>query len=354
MLLNAVFNSIKIMKTISITELTDAQWQKYFELNQNLNRKYAPDFYQADCLVEEFKKDKLKFHNESHPFNHAGYVIFNDDITKAVAWFDYTNFGKTLGLNFDVESDVIDTEIFRIILPVVYEAMLKGDKDIAAHCWYFNERRINALKKLGAEIYDKHIMSRLYRKDMDINFYKKIIEKTKFGSEFSVKYFDKHPIDLIPGFVDMINDMNKDIMQLNPHNIEILEQTEDDIKRYIKNFSEFRMHMLMIFDGNGEIAAMSELYENVYGGKKLWHGMTAVVKKYRGREFGKFLKVSLYVKALEENIDFDFIQTDTMPWNKYMYRINEELGFKKYKEGFEFKLTKEFLENYLNVHEPVI
>jgi hypothetical protein len=36
-----------------------------------------------------------------------------------------------------------------------------------------------------------------------------------------------------------------------------------------------------------------------------------------------------------------------MPWNTYMFRINEELGFKPHKEGFEFELTKEQLRKYL-------
>jgi hypothetical protein len=54
------------------------------------------------------------------------------------------------------------------------------------------------------------------------------------------------------------------------------------------------------------------------------------------------------LKMLKENKDFKYVTTDTSPWNKYMFRINEEFGFKKHRTGCSFKLTKELLNNYLN------
>ncbi len=353
MLLNAVFNSLKIMKTKSITELSDTGWKKYFELHQNLNRKYAPDFYLPDNSVQKFKEDKIKMHNDHHPFNHVENVIFDDELTKAVAFYSHTNYKETLGCGFDTDEDVISPVFMNFIMREIYQALLSIEGNVAARFWYFNNRRINALNMIGAEIVDKHILNRIYRKDMDINFYRSIIEKNKPNGEFIIKFYDKHPIELLSEFVKFINESHRAINALSHYKIPLKDQTEEEIRRYM-NINDDNLHELIMFDKNDEIAGISEINVDNFGGKRLRQGLTGVAEKYRGRGFGKFLKASLYEKALEENFDFDFIQTDTMPWNKYMYRINEELGFKPYKEGFEFRLTKEFLENYLNVHEPVI
>ena len=341
------------MKTISITELSDSQWQKYFELMQNLNRKYAPDFYKPDDNAAEFKTGKLEFHKEHLLYHHTENVIFSDDMSAAVAFFSHTNYEEVLGCNFDVDADVINDKFMRIIFNEIYQALVNIGGDIAAHCWYFNERRINALNMMGAETIDKHLMSRIYRKDMDVNFYRGKADKYKPEGGFNLKYFQKHPYELISGIVKFINESHRAINALSNYKIPLRDQTEAEIRRYME-INDSKLHEFILFDKDDEIAGICEVNEDEFGGKRLRQGLTGVAEKYRGRGFGKFLKASLYAKALEENFDFAFIQTDTMPWNKYMYRINEELGFKSYKEGYEFRLTKEFLENYLNVHEPVV
>ena len=52
----------------------------------------------------------------------------------------------------------------------------------------------------------------------------------------------------------------------------------------------------------------------------------------------------MYLKIQEDYPDFEQIFTDTYPWNKYMYRINEEFGFKPFQKGYTFRFTKEYLE----------
>ena len=76
-------------------------------------------------------------------------------------------------------------------------------------------------------------------------------------------------------------------------------------------------------------------------------GLTGVHKNYRGNGFGKYLKAKMFFHLLMNYPDFNIISTDTMQWNKYMYKINEDFGFKHYKTGARFRFTKEFLENYL-------
>jgi len=78
-------------------------------------------------------------------------------------------------------------------------------------------------------------------------------------------------------------------------------------------------------------------------------GLTTVGRNYRGKNLAKYLKAKMYLKMLEEYPDFEFIRTDTYPWNRHMYRINEEMGFKPYEKYTEMKFKKSQIEQYLNV-----
>ncbi len=55
----------------------------------------------------------------------------------------------------------------------------------------------------------------------------------------------------------------------------------------------------------------------------------------------------MYLKIREDYPNFRHALTDTYPWNKYMFKINEELGFKILCEGCIFKFTKENLDKIL-------
>jgi hypothetical protein len=73
-----------------------------------------------------------------------------------------------------------------------------------------------------------------------------------------------------------------------------------------------------------------------------------VPAKHRGKGIARYLKAKLYLKLLEENKDFKYITTDTMPWNKYMYKINSEFGFKPFRKGCSFRISRDFIKNYIN------
>jgi GNAT superfamily N-acetyltransferase len=109
--------------------------------------------------------------------------------------------------------------------------------------------------------------------------------------------------------------------------------------------------MYILFNESAEIAGLCSVCIDSFRSETLRHvgTLTAVAAKYRGKGIARYLKAKLYLKLLEENKDFKYITTDTMPWNKYMYKINNEFGFKPYIKGCSFKITKEFLENYLKL-----
>lgn len=105
-------------------------------------------------------------------------------------------------------------------------------------------------------------------------------------------------------------------------------------------------YLYAMLDGKNLAAFSSVFVRNK--GKAIDHrgGLTAVGRNYRGEGLAKYLKANMYLKMLELYTDFEYIITDTYPWNKYMYRINEDMGFRPHKKICKFRFSKEFLKNF--------
>jgi len=130
-----------------------------------------------------------------------------------------------------------------------------------------------------------------------------------------------------------------------------MEKEDWKLRDNSEKLSGAKMLMYMLMTPENEIAAYCSLYVDKDNKETIRHsgGFTAVARAHRGKGFAAYLKAKMYLKLLEENKDFTNIETDTMPWNTHMYRINEEFGFKPFKYGCEFKLTSDFIKNYINL-----
>jgi hypothetical protein len=108
--------------------------------------------------------------------------------------------------------------------------------------------------------------------------------------------------------------------------------------------------MYLLTNDSNDIAAVCSLYTDNDNQRVIRHGggITGVDAKYRGKSIARYLKSLMYKKMLAEFPDFEYITTDTYPWNTYMYRINEEFGFKSFKHGAEFHIPKATLTEFLN------
>ena len=109
------------------------------------------------------------------------------------------------------------------------------------------------------------------------------------------------------------------------------------------------MFVYMLMDDDN-IAAFCSLFIRVENKHMVDQagGLTTVGRNYRGQNLARFLKAKMYLKMLDEYPDFEFIRTDTYPWNKHMYRINEEMGFKPYEKYTEMKFKKSQIEKFLS------
>jgi len=247
--------------------------------------------------------------------------------------------------------DVIPGSLISLMLNSVYNIVCEKNLK-SANYWSFDSRRIDVMKNINAEISEEFETYKLDRKDMSIEMYYSIIENAKLPGDFDLKLYNELPENLTDKFIEFENNLIEEINKLNPSELKIPLMKITDFSRqalYNKNIGVETLQYILLNE-QGDIAANCSVLIDSKNKDTIRHmgGLTAVSKTHRGNGFGKFLKAKLYKLLLDENKDFKYILTDTMPWNSYMFRINNEFGFKPFKHGYTFKLSKEFLENYLN------
>ncbi len=336
-------------RTVLLNEMNDNEWQKYFAMIQNVRRKYYPEIFNPAYTAEEVRNDWFKYYEAYKDRSFEQYAIFFDGAAKG--WVGYFLDSRSASFNFEANCDELPAELVKIILEMVYEYMLKHDLMDIYH-WTFEERKIEALKSINAHVHEEMINTRLLRSEMDTGFYNSIISATDIKG-YRLEYCESLPDELWDNFTLLMYDILEDYRDLNPvkQDRKRMEKSDWQLRDKSEKLSGAKMQMYMLLTPQNEIAAYCSLYIDRDSKETIRHsgGFTAVAKAHRGRGFAAFLKAKMYLKLLAENPDFTNIETDTMPWNTYMYRINERFGFKPFRYGFEFKLTSEFIQNYLNL-----
>ncbi len=338
------------MNSIQAKDMTDGQWQSFAELLNFLRREIYPQFWDGrDADRENIKNNRLdKVSLSDNSFSNSYYIIEDN---KVIAFIDAYERRGHLDFFFNYFGKVITPDIMKIILTEIKNLLTERNRTEAFFNTSFERRHYEVVLKTGAEIYDEEINLRLLKKDIDFSYLKKILQDNKYISDYELKLFREIPEEIHQKYVDYMKEVNNDKNEFHPKKRNVAEYTMNDLLRRIKDMNDrkFIFYMYMIFD-KGEIAAYCSVYVETIDRKPfIQHAgnLTSVGKKYRGKGFAKYLKSKIYLKIQEDYPDFEQILTDTYPWNKYMYKINEEFGFKPYLKGHTFRFTKDFLEEFL-------
>lgn len=338
-------NTDDMTEAILLTELSNDQWQKYFVMIQSVRRKYYKDIYNPDYTAQELKNDWFKYFDAYNGKSFEQYAISDNGVPEG--WVGFMLDSRSGSFNFEANFDIIPKDFLIKMLTPVYEYMEKNKLNDIYH-WTFTDRKIAALKGIKAPVHEEMINTVLYRDQMNSDFYNRTITNTDI-SEYRLMYCEELPEELYENFTILMYDILDDYRALHPVKQERkrMEKADWQLRDKSEKLSGAKMQMYALLTPENEIAAYCSLYVDNDNKETIRHsgGFTAVARAHRGKGFAAYLKAKMYLKLLAENPDFTNIETDTMPWNIYMYRINERFGFKPFKYGYEFKLTKEFIKN---------
>ncbi len=335
-----------MIKVIPRENFDDILWDKYFRLSRDIIKKHYPEGYDPHHKFLEFKEFIMNLSKNDESFN--DFLILN--CGTASAWFDSSVWEDVHYAGFDYLSDDVNENVLNAAFEKLYE--INTDlKCSHTELVTYREKLINYLKSIDTPVIEDIHLSRLIRENMDASLYKEIIENSDL-KRWNTKCLNEIPGEIITEFVKSINkcfedrdSLNKDYHHYPPLTSEEWYKDKQNLKSLGTN-----LEFLILFDDNNKIAGFCWVCIDSYRKNTVRHngGFTAVNPGYRGKGIAKYLKAKMYLKLLEENKDFKYVTTDTMPWNKYMYKINEEFGFKTYKRGCSFKLNTDFFRSYLN------
>ncbi|HAX48906.1 MAG TPA: GNAT family N-acetyltransferase [Ignavibacteria bacterium] len=340
----------KIMvKTILLNEFSTEELKSHFDMVQRIQNKFNPESFDPDETPEDWKKEWYKFYEAYKGKSFEQYSIFFDGVS--VGWIGFMLDSRSASFNFNFDSEKISHTLLRVMLCKTHEYMLKYDIKEIYH-WTFEERNIAALKSIEAEIQEEMINTRILRSEMSKDFYNSIVSKTN-TTGYRLMFCEELSEELYDNFTTLMYEILEDYRSLNPvkQNRKRMEKEDWKLRDNSEKLSGAKMLMYMLMTPENEIAAYCSLYVDKDNKETIRHsgGFTAVARAHRGKGFARYLKAKMYLKLLEENSDFTNIETDTMQWNTHMYRINEDFGFKPFKYGYEFKLTSDFIKNYINL-----
>lgn len=341
---------MKIFKLISIHKLDEMEWAEYYSLSQKFDGINSIDLANAVSEIEHYKKSRFDDYEINKDRHQNEKVIFEG--SSAMGWLVYRVDRGGSSFDFNSIHNPVPPGFMKLILKDVYEFLQESNEN-ASNFWTFDRNRIEVMKNISAPVFEEMMISSISRCDMDPQYYEQVITQTNVAG-YELRFLNDIPEELLDKYVKLRNDISEDMASLKPVKHLNKKWTRKDIKRMAESdkLQGAMMHMYMLIDSSGEIAAFCSLYTDEDNPEIIRQsgGLTAVARTHRGRGFAAYLKAKMYLKLLNENKTFKFVETDTMPWNTYMYRINEKFGFKPKEYGSEFKLTKQFLENYLNLN----
>ncbi len=319
--------------------MNEEQWKSYALFDAELNRKYYPEDAEKVKSPEDLKKNILSDIELLRDDFYGHYVFFEEE--KVTGYLGIRLLGEGAEFSADTIYDNLPLRFIKTVITSVKKYMIEHNRSII-NSYSRRKEVVDALINAGGKITDKKIYSRIKREDIDINQLRKIEESLSEKIGYRLELYNTISEEILDRYVEIYNEARIDMNKYNPENPVIMKRTREDVLKKLRwdKGPEDKMYMYMLFDDQ-KIAAFCSLFireENRHMIDQAG-GLTTVGRNYRGQNLAKYLKAKIYLKMLEEFPDFEFIRTDTYPWNKYMYRINEEMGFKAYEEYFEMSFN---------------
>lgn len=200
------------MKTVSLINFTDEQWQKYSGMMQEIRRKFYPASYNPDSTAKETKDTWYIYYEAYKTKLFQQHAILNNDVPKG--WVGLILDNRSASFNFEAAYDIVPVEILKVILSKVYEYMNENKLDDIYH-WTFEVRKIAALKGINAPVLEEMVNTRINRNEMNAEFYNNIISSCDI-SGYRLMFYEELPEELLDNYTELMNDILEDYWALHP------------------------------------------------------------------------------------------------------------------------------------------
>jgi len=163
-----------------------------------------------------------------------------------------------------------------------------------------------------------------------------------------IKFFQSIPDKMLKQFCNVYTEVSN---QAPRDQLKVGDQvtTPEYWKAMMKEWTGkgWKYFAALTMEGNGDISGLTDVLWIPSQPSILMQLLTGVQERYRGRGLGKWLKGAVLLRVRKEFPPVTTIVTQNATSNEPMLAINEQLGFKKYKEVYQFQLELDDLRKFL-------
>jgi mycothiol synthase len=324
-------------------------WKRYHDLRRMRQAELRPD----DPVHPDADEEMLM--KRPSPFEIHEYGEISRD-GKMLSWFtgetvdprspEYDTNKHLYGADAYVRPGVRRRGIARSWLPHLVERM-RAHGATTAGFWVEHEPGHQFMRWLGAEARLHEIESRLRLADVDWPMLERwVAEGTERSPHTKLEIFDAPMSDeALVGFARQITVMLNTIPfeDLDHGDIVITPERIREWEERASLTGEIT-HSAVTREVDGTISGVTNTSWAPYRPRIIHQEFTGVLPDARGRGLGKWIKAAMLLHLRELYPEAEWVATGNAGSNAPMLKINRALGFKPYRNGTEYQITREKLE----------
>ncbi len=332
---------------VSAPDFDDAQWQKFYELLSELNRRYQSPFSQT--LSSELKHRNLTF-LESLQNCHRFVISLTDEF---VGWVDFQvrNAGtpqQAARLHYDALCEQappalvtqLGTEIKRLLdryeCSSTFFSAVDERGSALARAW-----RARELSKIS-----RYQLVRVNANSEVIDSW--LTELPMRNPELGLRIFRTMPEEYVTRFAELLNQFMNDMPRERESEKPFHVGADELRRRWLwREKNNVRVYTAVLLDCKDVPVAFSYCAISLHDPTDAHQAMTGVERSYRGRGLSKWLKAVLFREVGKDYPDNKTMTTEMRAVNEPIQRVNRQMGYQLLSAGADFEITLDDLARTL-------
>jgi GNAT superfamily N-acetyltransferase len=341
-----------VPSAVDPTTAGDDFWKRYHAFRRLRQKETRPDDpVRSDADAEALVKRPDPFQLvDRFEVSHDGVMLsWFTGYTVSTSSPEYTSKKHLYEADFYVVRDHRRRGIGASWLPVVLDLMDRHGRTTVGF-WAEEESGHEFLKWVGAEARLSSIESRLKLSEVDWTMLERwVVEGASRSPQTRLEIFDGHlPEAMWPDYAPQLSAMLNTIPFEALDHGEIVITPERMHEWYARlDLSGEVQHTVMTREPEGVISGITDTTWAPYRPALIHQQFTGVRPDARGRGLGKWIKAAMLLHLRELYPDAEWVITDNAGSNAPMLKINRALGFKPYRQGTEYQITRDELAKRL-------
>ncbi len=317
--------------------------RKHWELQVAIEKEFQPD-----DPVPPFEAFKDSMIVETPLWDWRPYVVFDQEKIIGSAELGYTGKdspdykeNKHIGeISITVHRDWrrrgVGTSLLKHVLKDALELSITTIEGGSRR-----ESGISFCRELGGVECSTSSISKLYLKDVDWSMIKSWITKGQLGNpDTSIEIAERVPEQCFKELAVLEQTLLIEAHAFTNSGYKVsLKNAEEDLRNFIKYQNDVgaKLTFAMMQKQDVGMIGMTEIFFNPKKPYVIEQGMTGVLKEYRCKGLGRWLKAEMLLYVGKHFKDALFVRTGNSNSNDAMLKINSEMGFKADPTYYYFK-----------------